>query len=202
MKPHLLILLLVLLLAAGTEPPRDLYVLSGGYAVTIDGTSNVRDWKENVGKVTGFMEAEINPDGSIGLTSIRICMNTMSIKSDMGKVMDNKTYDALKAGAYPEILFTLNTPQRLTPMKNGETTVPVKGWLSLAGVSRPVIMQVRTCSINQGKVEFEGFENLKMTDFGVRPPAALFGTLHASPDITIHFKTDFINQTISNNQKN
>jgi polyisoprenoid-binding protein YceI len=202
MKPYFLILLSAVLLAAATEPSRDLYVLSGAYSVTIDGTSNVRDWKEDVGKVSGFMQAAVNADGSISLTSIRICMDAGSIKSDMGKVMDGKTYDALKAGVYPEILFTLNTPQRLTPVRNCETTIPVKGILSLAGVSKPVIMQVRTCTITQGKLQFEGYENLNMKDFGVRPPTAFFGTMRAAPDITIHFKTDFINQTISNNQKN
>jgi len=202
MKPHFFFLLPVLLLAGAAEPSRDLYVLSGAYSVTIDGTSNLRDWKENVGKVTGAMEAKINPDGSIGLTSIRICMDAGSIKSDMGRVMDNKTYEALKVSAYPEILFTLCTQQQLTPVRNCETAIPVKGYLSLAGVSRQVTMLVKTFAINRGTLQFEGYENLRMTDFGVRPPTALFGTMRASPDITIHFKTDFINQTISNNQKN
>jgi len=202
MKPIFLILLPILLLAGAAEPSRDLYVLSGEYSVTIDGTSNLRDWKENVGIVTGVMEASLNQDGSIGLTSIRISMNALSIKSDMGRVMDNKTYEALKAGAYPEILFTLCAPQRLAPVRNCGTAIPVKGFLTLAGVCKPVIMQVKTFTIDQGKIEFEGCEKLTMTDFGVRPPTALFGTLRASPDITIHFKTDFINQTLTNNLKN
>ena len=34
----------------------------------------------------------------------------------MGRVMDNKTYEALKATAYPEILFTLSTPLKLSPI--------------------------------------------------------------------------------------
>jgi polyisoprenoid-binding protein YceI len=202
MKPHFLVFLSLFLLAAAANPAHDLYVLSGKYSVTINGTSNVRDWKENVGKVTGFMEATIDPNGSIGLSSIRICMDALSIKSDMGRVMDNKTLDALKASAYPEILFTLCAPQRLTPVKDCQTAIPVKGYLSLAGVRRPVTMLVKTFEIDQGTLEFEGYEELKMTDFGVRPPTALFGTMRASPDITIHFKTDFINQSITNNSKN
>lgn len=203
MKPSVLFLLPAFVLAsAATDPARDLYVLSSEYAVTINGTSNVRDWKEDVGKVSGSMEATVNSDRTISLTSIRICMDAGSIKSDMGRVMDDKTYEALKAGAYPQILFTLTTPQRLSPVKNCDITIPVKGWLSLAGVSRPVIMQVKTCDISQGKLQFEGYENLNMKDFGVKPPTAFFGTMRAAPDITIHFKTDFISQTISNNQKN
>ena len=201
MKPSIAILLLLLLAAAG-RPGRDLYVLTRDYAVTIDGTSNVRDWKENVGEVSGAMEAEINADGSINLTAIRISMDVLSIKSDMGRVMDNKTYEALKADHHPEILFTLSVPMRLPAVRDCATAIPVRGSLSLAGVTKPVLMQVKTFDIDRGILQFEGYEKLKMTDFGVRPPSALFGTMRASPDITIHFKTNFINQTISNNLKN
>ncbi len=202
MKPYMLFLLPVLLLAGAVGPNRDLYLLSSEYTVTINGTSNLRDWKENIDTVSGAMEAQLNPDGSIGLSSIRISMKVMSIKSDMGKVMDKKTYEALKATAHPEILFTLNTPLRLTPVRNGVTAIAVNGNLFLAGVSRPVTMLVKTFEISQGKLEFEGYQHLNMTDFGVKPPTALFGTMRASADITIHFKTNFINQAVYNNLKN
>jgi polyisoprenoid-binding protein YceI len=202
MKPYFIFLLPVFLLAGAGEPARDLYLLTREYTVTIDGTSNLRDWKENVGEVSGAMEAELDPDGSIGLHSISIKLEVSSIKSDMGRVMDNKTYEALKAEAHPEILFTLSAPLRLTPVRDCGTAIPVKGNLSLAGVCLPVTMLVKTFEISKGKLQFEGYQHLKMTDFGVRPPTALFGTMRASPDITIHFKTNFINQSISNNLKN
>jgi polyisoprenoid-binding protein YceI len=202
MKPYLLSLLLVFLLAGAGEPARDLYLLSSEYSVTIDGTSNLRDWKEDVGKVSGAMEAEVDPDGSIALKTINISMEVMSIKSDMGRVMDNKTYEALKADTHPVILFTLAAPLRLTQVRDCATAIPVKGTLSLAGVCRPVTMLVKTFEISQGKLQFEGYQSLKITDYGVKPPTALFGTMRASPDITIHFKTNFINQSISNNLKN
>jgi len=202
MKQHLLSLLPLLLLTGAAHPGRDLYVLSGEFSVTIAGTSNLRDWKETVGQVSGAMEAEVNADGSIDLTAIRIGMNVLSIKSDMGKVMDNKTYDALKANVHPEIVFLLNSPLRMIPVKDCSTSIPVKGNLSLAGICPPVTMQVKTLEISRGDLRFEGYQNLRMTDFGVRPPSALFGTLRASPDITIHFKTNFINRTFYNNLKN
>jgi polyisoprenoid-binding protein YceI len=149
-----------------------------------------------VGQVSGAMEAQVNPDGTIDLSSIRIDMVVLSIKSDMGKVMDNKTYEALKADMHPEILFTLGAPLKLTQVRDCGTAIPVKGNLQLAGVCKPVVMEVTTIQISHGIVQFEGCEHLKMTDFGVRPPTALFGTMRASPDITIHFKTNFINQAI------
>jgi polyisoprenoid-binding protein YceI len=202
MKRYSLFLLPLVLLAGAGEPARDLYLLSSEYTVTIDGTSNLRDWKETIAEVSGAMEAEINTDGSVDLKAIRINMKASSIKSDMGRVMDNKTHEALKSDTHPEILFTLAAPLRLIQVRDCGTAIPVRGSLSLAGVSRPVTMLVKTFEISQGKLQFEGYQSLKITDYGVRPPTALFGTMRASPDITIHFKTNFINQSISNNLKN
>ena len=200
-KSILLLFPLFALIAAGDRAQND-YTLTREYTVTIDGTSNLRDWKENVGQVTGDMMAILNPDGSVDLISIRIKMAVLSIKSDMGRVMDNKTYEALKAKAYPDILFTLSTPLKLSQISDCPQPVPVKGDLFLAGVSRPVVMQVRTFTLDHGKLFFEGTENIRMTDYGVKPPSALFGTMKAAAGITINFKTNFINQSILSTLKN
>ena len=203
MKNSILLLAFPLctLIAAG-DHAKDEYTLSKEYTVTIDGTSNLRDWKENVGQVTGDMTAVVNPDGSVDLVSIRIKMTVLSIKSDMGRVMDNKTYAALKATRYPDILFTLSTPLKLSQVSGARQPVPVQGDLLLAGISRPVVMQVKTLTVEQGKLLFEGSENVRMTDYGVKPPSALFGTMKAAPDITIHFKTNFIKPSLSTLSKN
>jgi polyisoprenoid-binding protein YceI len=78
----------------------------------------------------------------------------------------------------------------------------VKGTLLLAGVCRPVVMQVTTLAVDQGKWHLEGSEKIRMTDYGVKPPSALFGTMKAAPDITIHFKTNFIKPSLSTLSKN
>src|SRR5580658_4586471 len=118
MKNCLLFLGLTALLVSADRPAKDGYILSGKYEVTIDGTSNLRDWQEKVGDVTGDMTAVVNEDGSVDLSSIRIRMRVLSIKSDMGRVMDTKTYEALKASAYPEILFTVTAPIRLVQVRD------------------------------------------------------------------------------------
>jgi polyisoprenoid-binding protein YceI len=189
------------LIPAGDHAKGD-YILTREYTVTIEGSSNLRDWKEIVGQVTGDMTAAVNPDGSMELILIRIKMQVLSIKSDMGRVMDNKTYEALKATAYPEILFTVKTPLKITPFSEGRQPINLVGDLFLAGVYRPVVMQVKTLAVDHDKLLIEGSENIRMTDFGVKPPSALFGTMKASPDITIHFKTNFIKPSLLSTLKN
>ena len=202
MKKWMLFLVPVTLLISADEPAKDDYILTRDYAVTIDGTSSLRAWHEKVGEVTGDVTATVNEDGSVALSAIRISMKVLSIKSDMGRMMEKKTYEALKANAYPEILFTVSAPIRLVQIRDAQTAIAVKGQLALAGVSKPMVMLVKTFAISRGVLQFEGSQTIKMSDYGVRPPSALFGTMRSGPDITIHVKTNFLNQTVSNNQKN
>ena len=202
MKKCLLFLVPVVLLISADQPAKETYILTRDYAVTIDGTMNRRDWQEKVGEVTGEMTATVNEDKSVDLTAIRISMKVLSIKSDMGRVMDKKTYEALKAAAYPEILFKLSAPLKLTQIRDRQTAIPVKGELALAGICKPMIMLVKTFAISRGVLQFEGSQTITMSDYGVRPPTALFGTMRSGPDITIHFKTNFLNETVTTNLKN
>ncbi len=169
-------------------------MLSPGYAVDIHGTFSIHSWSEKIEKVSGDMEGSLNRDGSVDVSSIRIVMGARSIKGDMGQVMNNKTYKALKAEANPDITFLLTVPIKLMQINGGEKTAALPGDLTLAGVSRPVIMLIKSFKAANGIMSFEGVQKIRMTDFGIKPPSALFGTMRASPDITIDFKTDFINK--------
>jgi polyisoprenoid-binding protein YceI len=189
-----LFLFLGFTLAGAGVPVESTYTLTKAYSVTILGTTNVRNWKDSVGNVTGNMVAELEADGSVDLRAIRIEMEVRSIKSDMGPVMDNRTYRSLKADANPEILFLLTVPVKLAQVRPGEQPLNVKGNLTLAGVCRPVTMRVNSFTLGQGKLRFEGSQTISMTDYGVKPPTALFGTIRAHAGITIQFKTNFTNK--------
>jgi hypothetical protein len=174
-------------------PVQTNYILSREFTVTIRGTSTIRNWQETVGKVTGNIMAGLNKDGSVNLTMIHINMSVCSIKSDMGASMDKKTFESLKGAAYPVTIGQV---------KPGAGTHMVTGILSLAGICRPVTMQVKAFTLAEGKMQFEGFQTISMTDYGVKPPTALFGTIKADPEITIYFKTNFISQINLNNSFN
>ena len=52
-------------------------------------------------------------------------------------------------------------------------------------------MQVKISMPAKGTMQFAGVQTIKMTDYGVTPPVALFGTLTTGDEITINFKTNF-----------
>jgi hypothetical protein len=193
MKMVILFLMMGAGFGVGYVPGQQVYSLSGNYAVTINGTLSIHDWTESVQTVKGELVGTLHADGSAVIQTIRMVMEVRSIKGDMGSAMDNKTYKALKAEAYPDITFVLTAPCTMGRLAAGHPPVVLHGRLTLAGITLPVIMLVQSFAATPGKLSIQGEQHLKMTDFGVKPPSALFGTLRAAPDITLHFTTDFIN---------
>lgn len=175
-------------------PVQNTYILTKAYSVMISGTSNLRDWKDSVGTVTGNIVADLNEDGTVNLREIHIKMEVRSIRSNIGPALDKKTYRALRSDANPDILFLLSDPVKVTQVIAGGRPLSLKGYLTLAGVCRPVTMQVDALTLIQGKLLFEGSQSISMTDYDVKPPAVLFGTVRAHPRITILFKTNFTNK--------
>jgi polyisoprenoid-binding protein YceI len=186
-KCFLLIAATAMLTSAGTAV--NTYTLSKGYTVSIHGTSNLHDWDENVVTVTGDGSVDWNGDASFDLDALNIKMDVHSIKSTEGSMMDKNTYKALKADDHPEITFALITPVKAILV--GSHTIAAKINLTIAGVTKAIDMSVTSVAAAHGNIAFEGTKTIKMTDYGVKPPVALLGTMRTGDDITIHFKTVF-----------
>ena len=167
------------------------YALAKNYKVTINGGSNLHDWEETAEKVVGSGLVTWNSNGTFDLNSLKIVAAVNSIKSSEGATMNGKTYKALKSESHPAITFTLTSPLR--SVQNGNT-VSAAGDLNIAGKSNPVTLRVKVAASPNGNITVEGAEPLKMTDFGIDPPTALFGALKVSNDVTIHFQSTFIKQ--------
>jgi len=168
------------------------YTLSKSYTVTINGTSNLHDWDETVGSVSGDGIVTWNGDGSFDLEAVNIKMEVRSIKSNEGSAMNNNTYKALKADNNPEIIFALGTQLKSIPASATGHSISAKVNLTIAGVTKAVDMTVTATGQAHGNISFEGTKTIKMTDFGITPPVALFGTLKTGDEITKHFKTVFV----------
>ena len=193
MKPLKKILLpaMALLAISATTVVENKYVLSKNYTITILGTSNLHSWNETVETVSGTGSVTWNEDGSFNLDVIDLKMDVHSIKSDIGSIMNNNTYKALKADKNPEIVFRLTAPVQSVKAGPATATIAAKGTLTIAGVTRPVNMNVKVSIQDHTLLSFEGSQIIKMTDYGVSPPTALFGTLKTGDAITINFKTNF-----------
>jgi hypothetical protein len=101
--------------------------------------------------------------------------------------MDNNLYKALKADDAPEISYTLSTFDVASGATKDSFTVKAIGTLKVAGGEKVVNMDVIGVRAADGGITATGELPLLMTDFGVKPPTAMFGTLRTDNKVTVKF---------------
>ena len=180
---YALTLLLSAAFALGLAAQERLQLLDAN--LEIAGTSNIHDWTSTAEKVKVEGSYILGAD-QFDIPTLRVKIPVESIKSSKGRIMDNKTYDALQSEKHPEITFVLKD---ITDVK--ATSLKAVGTLTIAGKAKTVTLNVERRLDDKGVLTFTGKKALKMTDFGVDPPTALLGTLKTGDDVTVSFKLRF-----------
>lgn len=159
---------------------------TGSFTMTIKGTSNLHDWESKVGEVRANGSMTVEAGVLTAIQALTVDITTRSIKSAKGSIMDKKTYDALKADKYPTISFKL---EKATVTKKGDGyDVSASGSLTIAGATNKVELTVRGKVAEDGSITFTGSKKLKMTDYKIKPPTALLGTMTVGDEVEIVFK--------------
>ena len=101
--------------------------------------------------------------------------------------MDKLMADALKAKTHPEIRFEMTSA---TPRStNGNAFVlETKGKLTIAGVTRDVAFDVQGSRNADGRYTLVGQAPIKMSDYGIKPPTAMMGTIKTGNDVKVTFR--------------
>lgn len=162
--------------------------------LSFDGTSNVHDWESEVTKITGqgtFSRVLLNGSDSSEnpIKDVQLRIPVKSIESGKGK-MNDIMYDALKAEAHPEIEYKLNN-SRIIQKTGNEFTLQTNGYLTVAGVTKQIDIQVKGKQLDDQTIQFIGNKNLKMTDFNIDPPKALFGAIKSGNTVNVSFTAVF-----------
>ena len=157
--------------------------------LTIFGTSSIHDWEIEANHSIGTAEVTFENGQFSSIEALTFKVEVASLESGKS-AMDDNTVEALKGDKYPFITYKLKSVN--STKKVGEDSILwTTGDLTIAGVTRPINMEVQL-EDNSGSLTITGEVNLKMTDFKVDPPTAIFGTITTGDAIKIQFKTNYI----------
>jgi len=167
----------------------------------IEGGSNLHDWSCKASSIEAAIEVDesfvkTTTVASTSLKKVQVKVPVRNLKCGNGK-MDNNLYKALKADDAPEISYILATFDVVPGAEKDSFTVKAVGALTVAGTEKTVNMDVTAARLPDGGVRAEGALALLMTDFGVKPPTALLGTLRTDNKITVKFSLLVGPQTLS-----
>lgn len=184
---HLTIASAVLLLTAATAIPIERMTLAPGSRLWFDGTSTLKSWTCTAEKIeakidaaTGVSDAVL--DGRKVAGSLEVGFPVASLECKNG-TMNEHMRKALMAVKHPEIKFAL-TAYNLT--KGPPAGGSVQGTLTMNGQSHPIAVPVQFARAD-GALRVTGKVPVKMTDWGVKPPRLMLGTLKVGDVVTVQF---------------
>jgi polyisoprenoid-binding protein YceI len=167
---------------------------SAGSVVKIDGSSSIHDWTVD-GKIIGG-KFEVDPGFALMGTPAAGKVNAKakaiipirSLKSGKPK-MDEVMQEHMKADQFPRIDYEL-TEMNLTKAPASATDPLIfdtTGKLTISGVTRTNVMQVTCDRSEANKLKFKSVANIKMTDYGIKPPAPALalGLIKTADDVKV-----------------
>ena len=155
-----------------------------GSHVVVAGTSSIHDWTVEGAIIKGWIEVEpgfpalasprSSADAGTNASAARaeISIPIRSLKSGKQK-MDEIMQEAMHAGEHPDITYHLVelTPAAGDAANDSPRRFATTGTLTVNGVTRDCDFDVSFAVQHDGKWRFSGGQQLKMTDFGITPPA-------------------------------
>lgn len=159
---------------------QETYTLSSESTLTINGSSTIHDWTVTANTIEGLLKAT-----SSSVIEISFEVTVEDIKSERGAAMDKKMHEALRKTEHPKVIFSLKKAADL-----GSPQQPLSGVLSIAGVKKEVDVDA-IVEQKDGKIHVSGAKPLKLADFDMEPPTAMFGSIVVGEDITVNFDLTF-----------
>ena len=152
------------------------------HKMTVDGTSSLHDWTSDVTKVNWSGNMTVEGTSVKAISNVNVTITVTDIKSEKGGMMDDKTYEAFKSEQHPTITFKLSSATVTG------SSIKANGTLTMAGVSKPIVMTVATKVLADGSVHLSGSQVINMKDYKMTPPKAVMGTIKVGEKVTMLFE--------------
>jgi polyisoprenoid-binding protein YceI len=155
--------------------------------ISIKGTSSLHDWemKSAEGKCDAVFVIGTNNKLS-SLSRLAFTIPSKSLKSGRG-VMDKNSYKALKTDEHKNIAFTLSSAT-VTQLEGLNYQIRCVGKLTIAGETKETEL-LASGKVNPADKSFtvSGTKKMKMTDYNVKPPTVMMGTIKTGNEISISY---------------
>ncbi|MGB8703701.1 MAG: YceI family protein [Gillisia sp.] len=180
---------LLLVLITQISPAQTYKVNKTASNLLVEGTSNIHDWEVKAEDFSGTLKAEFNDEQLVKIDALDFEVIAESLKSGKS-AMDKNTYKALVTNKYPKISYTLQKVENIDCTSSKSCKISTTGYLNITGTKKLVEI-VFDAVVNGSSITLTGNKTIKMSDYKIDAPTALFGTITTGDQLHINFKTVF-----------
>ena len=184
-----LVMLVPALAAAPRHPPTlDLQPAS---RLWVAGTSTVRAFQCQA----GAFDAKVESTGADAVAAVlagQKVVTTVEVTVPAEKLdcrngtMNEHMRKALKAKEFPTVVFRAASYD--LARVSDTVTVTLTGTLTLGGVDKPITVNAQARPGSDGTLVVSGTREVRMKEFGLKPPTLMLGTMKVDEKITVGFE--------------
>jgi polyisoprenoid-binding protein YceI len=159
--------------------------------VTIEGTSSMHAFHCKTNKIMAYVD--VDPGYTKDLTkvarpiaSVKVNIVVRTLTCGNGQ-MDKNMYSTLNADQNPIIKYTMSGYDILGTASPTSFVAQTTGTLTISGQDKSIAMKINAERLSDGKATAQGEQDVLMTDFGIKPPSFMFGTLKVGNEIKVKF---------------
>lgn len=156
----------------------------------IAGESTVRSFTCLAAAVEGSVASAAS--GSLSLDNLEAAVISAELTIPVGRLacgngtMDGHMKKALKAQEHESIVFRMDGYSASAP-EAGVSTLELRGTLRIAGTDRPITMTAQATQEVDGTLRIQGKQPITMSQWGVKPPSLMLGTMKVRDDVVVNF---------------
>jgi polyisoprenoid-binding protein YceI len=160
--------------------------------VTIDGTSSLHAFHCKTNKMMAYVD--VDPGYAKDLTkvsrpiaSVKVNIVVRTLSCGNGQ-MDKNMYATLDADKNPLIKYTMTGYDILDgSAKPAAFVAKTTGTLNISGKEKVISMSINAERLSDGKATAQAEEKILMSDFGIKAPSFMLGTLKVGNEVTVKF---------------
>jgi len=184
--------LVMLFPALAASPRRDTPLdLQPASRLWVAGTSTVRGFQCQA----GAFEAKIESSGADAVAAVLAgekAVSTVEVTVPAEKLdcrngtMNEHMRKALKAKEFPTVVFRAASYD--LARTSDSVAVTLNGSLTLGGVEKPITVQAVAKAGANGTLVVSGTREVRMTEYGLKPPSLMLGTMKVDEKLTVGFE--------------
>ncbi len=178
------LLVAIFVLSAVVLTAQNGYQIGSNQEFMVSGTSTLHDWDMVSDGANGQAIFLVENGEILEIQYLFVELPVKSLKSGNSR-MDRTAYNAIDADKHNYVHFQLTGVRNITPRQ-----ILADGNLTIAGATHPVTLRTNY-TVNGSSVQFSGAQKITFSQFDVRPPTAMFGTVRTGDELNIAFDVSF-----------
>jgi polyisoprenoid-binding protein YceI len=157
----------------------------------VSGTSTVRSFQCPAGTFDAKVESSV-ADAVTAVLAGEKAVSTIEVTVPAEKLdcrngtMNEHMRKALKAKQFPTVVFRASSYD--LARTSDSVGVTLNGTLTLGGVDKPITVNAQAKPGADGTLIVSGTREIRMTEFGLKPPTLMLGTMKVDEKITVGFE--------------